>query len=97
MSKNVRAHIFISGRVQGGFFRENTSKKAQKLGLLGWVKNLDNGKVEAVFEGDKEKVEKLVKWAKRGPMFAKVDNIDIDWQEYTGEFQNFEIRYQKII
>ena len=91
---NIRAHIFISGRVQGIFFRQNTQKKAQKLGVTGWVKNLSDGRVEIVCEGEKEKVEEIVKWAKRGPILAKVNGLDVEWQEYRGEFNNFEIRYE---
>ena len=92
MSK-VRAHIFVSGRVQGVFFRFETRRKARKLGLYGFVQNLSDGRVEAVLEGEKEKVEKLIKWAKRGPFFAKVDNIEIKEEEYQNEFDEFEIRY----
>jgi len=93
MNKKVRAHIFISGRVQGVFFRENTRQKAKELGVFGWVKNLPDGRVEAVFEGEKEKVEKMIEWSKKGPLIAKVNGIDIEWQEYKGEFENFEIKY----
>ena len=91
MEKKVRVHILISGRVQGVFFRDNTRKQAQKLGIFGWVRNLEDNRVEAVFEGKKEKLEKILEWAKKGPMFARVDNIDIQWQEYKNEFQNFEV------
>ena len=93
MNKLVRVHIFISGRVHGVFFRDNTRKKAEELGILGWVKNLSDGQVEAVFEGEKEKVENLIKWTKKGPFLAKVNNVEVEWQEYKGEFTNFEIRY----
>lgn len=89
--EKVRVHILISGRVQGVFFRDNTRKQAQKMGVFGWVRNLEDNRVEAVFESEKEKVEKILEWAKKGPMFARVDNIDIQWQEYKNEFQNFEI------
>jgi len=88
-----RAHIFISGRVQGIFFRDNTRKMAEELGVYGWVKNLPDGRVEAVFEGEKEKVEKMIEWSKKGSLIAKVNGIDIEWQEYKGEFENFEIKY----
>ncbi|MBZ9578564.1 acylphosphatase [Patescibacteria group bacterium] len=88
-----RAHIFVSGRVQGVFFRENTREKAEELGVFGWVKNLADGRVEAVFEGEKEKVESLIEWAKKGPEIARVNDIDVEWQEYKGEFKNFDIRY----
>jgi len=93
MNQKTRAHIFVSGRVQGVFFRENTQKKARKLGLTGWVKNLLDGRVEAVFEGEKEKIEEMIEWIKKGSFLAKVNNLEINWQEYQGEFENFEIKY----
>ncbi len=89
----IRAHIFVFGRVQGVFFRFETRRKARKLGLYGFVQNLSDGRVEAVLEGEKEKVEKLIEWAKRGPFLAKVDNIEIKEEEYQSEFDEFEIRY----
>jgi len=94
MADKVRAHILVSGRVQGVFFRENTQRKAKKLGINGWIKNLSDGKVEAVFEGDKKSVGKIIEWVKNGPILARVESIDIEWQEYFGEFTDFEIRYE---
>ena len=92
MSETARAHIFVEGKVQGVFFREKTRKKAEEIEVTGWVKNLPDGRVEAVFEGGKEKVQNLIEWSKRGPFFAKVDNVEIHWEEYQGEFKNFEVR-----
>jgi len=94
MEEKARVHILVSGRVQGVRFRESTLQKAQKLGVFGWVKNLAGGRVEAVLEGEKGAVQKLAKWAKSGPLFAKVNNIEVDWGEYKGEFVCFEIRYE---
>ncbi len=93
MNEKARAHIVVSGRVQGVFFRAKTQEKAQQLGVTGWVKNLAEGRVEAVFEGEKPQVEQLVKWAKKGPSGAIVNDLDLSWEEYRGEFTNFEIRY----
>ncbi|MBZ9572474.1 acylphosphatase [Patescibacteria group bacterium] len=93
MNEKARAHILVSGKVQGVFFRENTRQKAEKLGVSGWVKNLTDRRVEAVFEGEKEKVEGMVEWAKKGPIWAKVNDINVEWEEYQGEFENFTIRY----
>jgi acylphosphatase len=93
MNKKVRAHILVSGRVQGVFFRDSTRRIAEELGIFGWVKNSDNSKVEAVLEGEKEIIQKLIEWAKRGPIFARVSGVEIEWQDYKGEFKNFEIRY----
>lgn len=92
-NKKVRAHIFVSGKVHGVFFRAHTAERARELGITGWVRNWPDGRVEAVFEGEKEKVKEMVEWTKKGPPVARVNNIDIEWQEYQGEFENFEIRY----
>ena len=88
-----RAHIFVSGKVQGVFFRESTKRKAEKLGVFGWVKNLQDGRVEAVFEGGKRNVEEMVNWARKGPIWAKIEALDVLWEDYLGEFKGFEIRY----
>lgn len=93
MKEKIRAHVVLSGRVQGVYYRQNTIKQAQRLGLSGWIRNLNDGKVEAVFEGEKENVEKIVNWAKKGPFFARVSSLKIEWQEYKGEFNNFGIKY----
>jgi len=93
MNKKVRTHIFVSGKVQGVFFRDSTRRIAEELGIFGWVKNLNDSRVEAVLEGEKEVIEKLIKWAKKGPTFSRVDEIKIEWEEYKEEFKNFEIRY----
>jgi len=93
MTEKVRAHVFVLGKVQGVFFRENTKKKADNLGVLGWVKNLSDSRVEAVFEGEKDKVEKMVEWSKRGPFWSKVKDCQVSWEEHQGEFDKFEIRY----
>lgn len=73
-----RMHIFVSGRVQGVFFRSSTKDMAQELGLTGWVRNLGDGRVEAVFEGEQGGVEKMIQWCRRGPEYARVDNIEVD-------------------
>ena len=88
-----RVNIFISGLVQGVFFRSETKKKAKEFGIFGWVRNLPDGKVEILAEGEEEKLEKLIKWAEEGPDSARVDNLEINRQKYRGEFDDFEIRY----
>jgi acylphosphatase len=93
MSGKARVNIFVSGLVQGVFFRSQTKNKAEELGLFGWVRNLTDGRVEILAEGEREKLEKLVDWAKKGPASARVDDLQIDWQEFKGEFGGFEIRY----
>jgi acylphosphatase len=93
MIQKARVHIFVLGQVQGVFFRAETRAKAKELGLFGWVRNLENGRVEILAEGEKEKLEKLVEWAKEGPALARVNGVKVEWQEYKGEFSQFEIRY----
>jgi len=89
----VRAHVVIEGRVQGVFFRHHTHKKALDLGVKGWVKNCWNGSVEAVFEGEKERVDRIIQWCYRGPSEARVTRVHLDWEDYRGEFDNFTIAY----
>jgi acylphosphatase len=93
MPEEKRVHIFVGGRVQGVFFRQNTFYKAKELGVFGFVRNLPDGRVEAVFEGKKDKVEKMIEWMRVGPKYAKVENCEIFWEDYKGEFNDFEIRY----
>ena len=89
----VRAHVIISGLVQGVFFRDHTRRRALQLGVTGWVRNLPDGRVEAVFEGDREDVQRLVEWSRQGPPAAKVDDVVVTWGEYKGEFDSFDIRW----
>lgn len=89
----VRAHVLIGGRVQGVFFRSETRHEANKLNVKGWVRNLQDGKVEAVFEGEEQAVKELVEFCKRGPPAARVTQLNVDWENYTGEFKSFEMRY----
>ena len=90
--KKVRAHLLISGRVQGVAFRYYAQDIAQSLEIKGWVRNCWNGKVEIVMEGEEEKVEQLINWCYRGPGSAIVEKVDIKWEKYRGEFNSFSIR-----
>ncbi len=90
---NVRAHAHISGLVQGVFFRSNTERMALNLGLKGWVRNLRDGRVEAVFEGKRDKVTEMLQWCKMGPPNAKVIDVTIQFEKYKGKFTKFEILY----
>jgi len=89
----ARAHVFVSGRVQGVFFRQETQERATRLDVTGWVRNTFEDRVEAVFEGEKENVEKLVEFCRKGPPYARVSKVDVMWENYVGEFENFRIRY----
>lgn len=88
-----RVEIIVYGRVQGVFFRDFTLRKAEEFGITGWVKNLDDGSVQIVAEGKHKDLEKLISAVKIGPPYAKVKDIKIDWQDYIGEFTDFQIRY----
>jgi acylphosphatase len=88
-----RAHLFISGRVQGVFYRANTRDEARRLGLTGWVRNLPDGRVEAVIEGEEERVKELIDWCHQGPPGAIVRGVEVRWEDYRGEFADFKIRY----
>jgi acylphosphatase len=89
----VGAHVFITGRVQGVFFRSKTRNEAKNHGVTGWVRNLPDGRVEAIFEGNKENIEKLIDFVGKGPSGAKVTDLKINWQDYNGKFNDFEVRY----
>ncbi|MCD6290995.1 MAG: acylphosphatase [Anaerolineae bacterium] len=86
-----RAHVYISGHVQGVFFRADTQRLARQWGLTGWVRNLWDGRVEAVFEGDERDVERIVQWCWRGPEGAAVENVEVRYEEPTGKYKDFYI------
>lgn len=90
---NVRAHVFVGGRVQGVFFRGYTQRRANALGVAGWVRNLPDGQVEAVFEGDEAKVIEMIAWCRQGPPNAWVTGADVRYEPYTGAFLSFSVRY----
>ena len=92
MSK-VRAHVMISGRVQGVFFRAYTQRAAQERGISGWVMNTRDGRVEAVLEGEKEKVEDMIRWCHQGSPHSRITEVSVDWEEYSGEFRDFSVKY----
>lgn len=86
------ARVVVHGRVQGVFFRAETRKTAKLLGLSGWVRNLRDGSVEALFEGDRSDVERAVEWCRQGPAAAVVKQLDVEWLE-PGGLTGFEVRY----
>jgi acylphosphatase len=88
-----RNHVIIEGKVQGVFFRANTHRMATSLGLAGWVRNLPDGRVEAVFEGDEKNLAVMLDWCWKGPPYAVVRRADITEEPYTGDYGNFSIRY----
>ena len=89
----VRARVYVSGMVQGVFFRSETRDEASRQGVTGWVRNLRDGRVEAVLEGEKDKVAELIEFCRRGPRGARVTKVVVSWEDYKGEFQDFKARY----
>ena len=93
MEEKARAHLIISGRVQGVFFRAETQRAAGMYGVTGWVRNRPDGTVEAVAEGSRTDVVSLINWCKNGPPIARVDDVEVDWQDFEGTFDAFTIKY----
>ncbi|MBN2603301.1 MAG: acylphosphatase [Candidatus Thermoplasmatota archaeon] len=88
-----KVQVIISGRVQGVWFRANTKNKAEQLGITGWVRNTNNGKVEALFEGEDEVLEKMLKWCNHGPPMAEVTDVKVKRNPDTDEHDSFSIKY----
>ena len=86
-----RAHVLVSGQVQGVFFRDSTRQKAEELGLTGWVKNTPDGAVEALFEGPSERVREMVRWCEEGPQRASVENVETNFESPGGDLEAFEV------
>lgn len=89
---HTRAHVRVSGRVQGVLFRDSTREKARDLGLSGYVKNTPDGDVEALFEGPTESVEEMVRWCGHGPRHASVENVETNYETARGDLKGFEVR-----
>jgi acylphosphatase len=83
----------VSGRVQGVFFRQETRELATRLNVTGWVRNTYDDRVEAVFEGEKENLDRLIEFCRRGPPYARVTNVEVVWEKFAGEFKDFRIHY----
>ena len=88
-----RIHVLISGKVQGVFFRAEAQRAAMDLNLTGWVRNLPDGRVETVFEGEDTNVDKMLAWCHHGPPAARVQEVIADEEKYISEFRNFSIKY----
>jgi acylphosphatase len=89
--KNIRAHLFISGRVQGVWYRDSTKRQAEDLELTGWVRNRESGQVEVVVEGADVAIDKLISWCRSGPTMARVTDIRVDFEDYSGGFVGFRL------
>jgi len=88
----ARVHVLVSGRVQGVAFRWYAQREAESRGLTGWVRNRRDGRVEACVEGERSKVAEFAEWMRRGPMLARVDNVEETWAEAAAEFADFQVR-----
>jgi acylphosphatase len=87
-----RVHVYISGRVQGVFFRAETQRTAKGFNLNGWVRNMADGRVEALFEGEDTNVDNMIKWCHIGPPAARVEEVLAEEEHFTGEFRDFNIK-----
>ena len=87
-----QARVLVSGYVQGVGYRYSTYHAARREGVTGWVRNLGDGRVEALFEGDPDAVSRMVEWCRRGPPGADVTSLEVDWPETTSELSGFTIR-----
>lgn len=83
--ESVRAHVWVTGKVQGVFFRSETTQLARVNGIKGWVRNLRDGRLEAVFEGERDVVETMIGWCGRGPVLARVDDVEVVWEAPQNE------------
>ncbi|MDZ7832895.1 MAG: acylphosphatase [Desulfobacterales bacterium] len=93
MADKKRVRAIIEGRVQGVNFRMETMRAAEQIGVNGWVRNKSDGNVEALIEGDAEKVDQMLEWCRKGPPVANVTDIDITEETYKGDMQGFDVRY----
>ena len=91
MVNETRAIILVTGRVQGVFYRSCTRDAAQQIGVTGWVRNLPDGTVEAVFEGDMDKVQKMIEWCRQGSPLSRVHKVEVLDETFTGEFDRFAV------
>ncbi len=93
MREMARVHVLITGMVQGVFFRAHTRDEARARGLTGWVRNLPDGRVEAVFEGERQILDGMLTWCHKGPPYAYVQEVKVNWQPYQGDFKDFRVVY----
>jgi len=91
--KQQRVHLLVSGKVQGVFFRQALKVVAKKNNVLGWVRNLKDGHVEAILEGDNKSINSVVEWTRVGPANSRIDDIEVINEEFKNEFSTFEVLY----
>jgi len=88
-----RVRILVQGRVQGVYYRASARDQARRFDLSGWARNCPDGSVEVVAEGERLQLEQLIAWCRKGPPAAVVTHVDVKWQEATGEFAGFAVKY----
>ena len=93
MTDLASVQIVVYGRVQGVFFRDFVARRATELGLAGYVRNLPDGSLEVLTEGERKQLEKLISYLKVGPSAARVEKVATSWSEYTGSYSGFRIKY----
>ena len=93
MKKMMCVRVVVSGRVQGVFFRMETKRAADQVGVTGWVRNKQDGRVEAVFQGDDNQIDRMVEWCKKGPALSRVTRVDVTEEMVSNDFTSFEISY----
>ena len=91
--KQLRVHLLVSGKVQGVFFRQALKVVAKKNNVLGWVRNLKDGRVEATLEGDNKSINSIIEWTRIGPANSRVDDIEVSNEEFKNEFSTFNVLY----
>jgi len=89
--QKVRVHVYVTGYVQGVFFRQNTKRQAQSRGVCGWISNLSDGRVEAVFEGEESAVKEVIDYCRHGPSFAKVEHVEVLSETFMDDYSDFRI------
>ena len=91
--KQQRVHLLVTGKVQGVFFRQALKVVAKKNNVLGWVRNLKDGRVEAILEGDNKSINSVIEWTHIGPANSRVDDIEVNNEEFKNEFSTFDVLY----
>ncbi len=91
----VRARLMISGRVQGVYYRSYAEEEARRLGITGYVLNRRDGRVEVLVEGSEHDVQAMIAWSRQGSPLSRVEDVEVVWEAYTGEFDDFGISYQR--
>ncbi len=91
----VRARVIVTGRVQGVYYRSYAEDEARRLHLTGWVRNQRNGSVEMVIEGEERDVQAMIAWSRQGSPVSRVEDVEVAWEAYTGEFSGFGVSYPR--